>query len=90
MCLLSDWERDIFEKIVCNQHFRTVNLAELPRDVRKVLSHYVGKSDQTKFSTEDESTQAVMKTMSYCLKLKEVDPPIVSAIGDMPMCVITV
>jgi hypothetical protein len=42
VCSLSDWEHDIFNKIICNQLFRTVNHEELPRSVRKVLSHYVG------------------------------------------------
>ncbi len=41
VCSLSDWERDIFDKIVCNQLFRTINHAELPRAVRTVLSHYM-------------------------------------------------
>lgn len=41
VCSLSDWERDIFDKIVCNQLFRTINHAELPRAVRTVLCHYM-------------------------------------------------
>ncbi len=40
VCSLSAWENDIFEKIVFNQLFRTVNHAELPRAVKNVLSHY--------------------------------------------------
>jgi len=45
LCSLSDWERDIFEKIVFNHLFRTVNHEEFPRAVREILSHYiVGKN----------------------------------------------
>lgn len=61
VCSLSDWEREIFEKIVCNQLFRTVNYAELPRAVRKVLCHYMGNGDQVVSTVEDDSTQAVKK-----------------------------
>jgi len=46
VCALSDWERDIFEKIVCNQLVRTISFAELPRAVRTILGHYV-KLDPT-------------------------------------------
>lgn len=57
---LSDWERDIFEKIVCNHLFRSVNHAELPRAVRNVLSHYMNRGAQAGSPVEDESTQVVM------------------------------
>jgi len=40
VCALSDWERDIFENIVCNHLFRSVNCADLPGNVRNVLEHY--------------------------------------------------
>jgi len=59
VCSLSDWERDIFGKIVCNQLFRTVNHSELPRAVRNVLSHYMGNCDQVGSSVEDDSKQVI-------------------------------
>jgi len=43
LCSLSDWEREIFDNIVCNHLFRSVNPADLPRKVRKVLAHYMEK-----------------------------------------------
>ncbi len=42
VCSLSDWERDIFDKIVLNQQFKTVDHADLPPAVRKTLWHYMG------------------------------------------------
>ena len=65
VCSLSDWERDIFEKIVYNQLFRTVNTAELPRAVRKVLSHYMGNGDQVASREKDQSTR-VVKKLDWC------------------------
>jgi len=41
VCALSDWERDIFENIVCNHLFRSNNITELPRRVRCALDHYL-------------------------------------------------
>jgi hypothetical protein len=60
VCSLSDWEREIFENIVCNQLFRTVNHAELPHAVRKALCHYMGKGGQVISTAEDEKAQVVM------------------------------
>lgn len=40
VCALSDWERDIFENIVCNHLFRTVDSSEFSRPVRDALAHY--------------------------------------------------
>lgn len=65
VCSLSDWERDIFDKIVCNQLFRTINHAELPRAVRNVLSHYMGHVDQVAITEADQSTQ-VVKNLNRC------------------------
>ena len=61
VCSLSDWERDIFENIVCNQLFRTVNHAELPRAVRKVLCHYMGNGDQMISMVGEENTPSVIE-----------------------------
>lgn len=58
---LSDWDREIFEQIVRNQLFRSVNRAELPRAVRTVLSHYMGSDDHAESAAENESTQVVME-----------------------------
>lgn len=41
VCSLSDWEREIFDNIVCNHLFRSVNPADLPRKIRNVLTHYM-------------------------------------------------
>lgn len=60
LCALSDWERDIFEKIVCNHLFRSVNHAELPRAVRNVLSHYMDRCEHAGRSLEDERVQVVV------------------------------
>jgi hypothetical protein len=65
VCSLSDWEREIFENIVCNQLFRTVNHAELPSAVRKVLCHYMGNVDQVVNSVDGDSTQ-VVKKRNWC------------------------
>lgn len=54
VCSLSDWEREIFEKIVFNQLFRTVNHAELPLAVRNILGHYMCNSNQVVSTVEDE------------------------------------
>ena len=58
LCSLSDWEREIFDKIVCNQLYRTVNHAELPRAVRKALSHYMN-NDSGKLPDVDEEQIAL-------------------------------
>jgi hypothetical protein len=41
VCALSDWERDIFENIVCNHLFMSVDTTELSGPVRRVMSHYL-------------------------------------------------
>ena len=41
VCSLTDWEREIFDNIVCNQLYRNVDHSELPRAVRTVLNHYL-------------------------------------------------
>lgn len=41
LCSLSDQEYEVFEKVVCNHLFRTVNHEEFSPKLRKVLSHYV-------------------------------------------------
>ena len=65
VCSLSDWERDVFEKIVYNQLFRKVNHAELPRAVRTILSHYVPQDDQSKRLVEDAGIQRVIDENIY-------------------------
>lgn len=61
VCSLSDWEREIFDKIVCNQLYRTVKHAELPRAVKKALSHYMVNDEQMEFSSaETEKTRWVI------------------------------
>lgn len=45
----------------CNQLFRTVNHAELPRAVRNVLCHYMGNGDQAANVIEDEHEQVSWK-----------------------------
>lgn len=59
VCSLSDWERDIFEKIVCNHHFRSVNHSELPRNVRKVLFHYIDSANHAESQVTGERSQAL-------------------------------
>ena len=78
MCSLSDWERDVFENIVCNHFFNKVNHAELPHAVRKVLSHYMGNGDQSVNTAEDENTQQLVKKQ----RLSPVDPISTAAFGD--------
>jgi len=45
---LTDWEYDIFYNIVSNHKFRSTNYAELPRNVRDVLDHYLIRDDIVK------------------------------------------
>lgn len=53
VCSLSDWERDIFDNIVLNHLFRKVNHSELPRAVKKALSHYICNNETPKSQTID-------------------------------------
>ncbi|MGD0397760.1 MAG: cobalamin-binding domain-containing protein [Syntrophobacteraceae bacterium] len=57
VCALSDWEYEIFEHIVCNQLFRSVNHAELPRGVREALTHYMVRDDRGKPKIDENSVQ---------------------------------
>jgi hypothetical protein len=59
-CALPDIQPEEFEKTVFNQLYRTVNHAELPRAVRKVLCHYMGNGDQVVNTVEDENIQVAM------------------------------
>lgn len=45
VCMLSDWEQDIFKHIVQNHLFRSVKRSELTRKVKNVLDHYMVKDD---------------------------------------------
>jgi len=65
VCSLTDWEREIFEKIVCNQQHRAVNLAELPRAVRNALRHYVN-NDFRILSDIDENISHPLKNVQAC------------------------
>jgi hypothetical protein len=59
VCSLSDWERELFDKIVCNQLYRTVNHSELPRAVRKALSHYINDSCNSTEVNDEPSSQTL-------------------------------
>jgi len=76
---LSNWEREIFDTIVCNQLFKPVNHVELPRTIRKALFHYVENSTQILDATDDVGTRVEnqrnhvaierLSTKSACLPL---------------------
>lgn len=41
VCALSDWEREIFENIICNHLFHSVDTEHLSRPVKCALEHYL-------------------------------------------------
>lgn len=43
VCALSDWEKEIFENIICNHLFHSVDTEHLSRPVKCVLEHYLNQ-----------------------------------------------
>ncbi|MDX9835448.1 MAG: hypothetical protein RBT36_09620 [Desulfobulbus sp.] len=71
VCSLSDWERDIFEKIVCNHHFRSDDHSVFPRGVRNVLRHYNKNIDYLKNKKDNKFEKQSIKTKPQILKFSD-------------------
>jgi hypothetical protein len=67
VCSLSDWEREIFDKIVYNQLYRTVNYAELPQSVRKALSHYIDSSSGQLPNANEEKVSMISESKEHAV-----------------------
>lgn len=65
VCSLSDWEKDIFTKMIYNNMFRNVNRAELTRALKDVLEHYIVRDDRKENEAVCKTAYTETATMTF-------------------------